>query len=103
MKALQKSMQASVWSNGSGYYGLRIGARNRNTFFRSSWKTVTLETSGKVFKLPLTASFWRKCPEIRGAALKQWIEAQSMTAWPKGHPPKATLRSLGGSRFRLCK
>ena len=94
-------MQVRAWSNGGGTYGLRIGMRNRDDFFRPQWDEIHMEIEGEAHRVGITGGFWRQCPEVRDPVIREWLKRHRTLHWPKGHPPTAELVPVGGNRFRL--
>jgi len=95
-------MRVSAW-NANATYGFLIGHPNRDKYFDRSWSDVVVEIDGEPVTFPLSPSFWRKCPEIRGRTIKAWLKKEGHLGWPDGRPPKFELRPIGGNRFRLVK
>jgi hypothetical protein len=97
-------MQASVWANGNGIYGIRVGLPNRDEHFDRSWTEIEVEVDGQFHRFPLTDSFWAHCPEVRdsgGVVIREWLRRHRALDWPRGNPPRVELLPLGGNRFRL--
>ena len=94
-------MDVKAWASGSGTFGIRIGNDNRDRYFRREWKQIEVEMDGELHSIPLTAGFWKKCPEFRSPAIREWLRARRLLKWEKGSPPSFELISLGGARFRL--
>jgi hypothetical protein len=97
-------VRVSAWSNGSGTFGVHVGARNRAVHFDPDWSEVTVEIDGANHRFGLTDGFWRKCPEFRdrGAPIiREWLRKYRTTEWERGDPPVMELVPLGGRRFRL--
>lgn len=83
-------------------YGIRIGAGNRNQHFRSEWEIITIELDGyEVVQAGLTAGFWKKCPEIRHPAFREFFRKKDVIPWPEGSPPTFELEPIGERCFRL--
>jgi hypothetical protein len=100
-------MQAIGWSNGQARstgagYGLRISAADRDHWFERSWThvVITLEGNG-ILTVPLSASFWRSCTELRSAEIGRWLLSRRLAPWPKGKPPTLMLRPINSNRFEL--
>jgi hypothetical protein len=100
-------MRATGWSNGrplaSGAgYGLRISVNDRNRLFHPDWNNVLLEVdgSGQVV-VPLSASFWKTCTELRSSEIGRWLLRQRLAPWPRGAPPSVEIDHVAGNRFRL--
>src|SRR5438552_1111463 len=94
-------MQASGWSNGSGYFGIRISHSDRDQYFDRSWPSVVLDTNEGSLEASLSGSFWRNCSELRGRQVTQWLKGKNLAPWPRGNPPQFELHPLGERRFRL--
>jgi hypothetical protein len=98
-------MIASGWSGGRGYvYGLRILGNGRWLYFRREWNSVTLifPDHDEAVEVPITESFWERCPELRSPAIKEFFLRNGLVPWPKHHPPHFSLEALGGGVFRLA-
>jgi hypothetical protein len=87
-------------SAGSPVFGVRVGIPNASRFLRD-WKTVELEIDGELHEFPLRDTFWKTCPEFRGAPLKRWLFKHRLAPWEPGKPPTLTLTELSPRRFRL--
>jgi hypothetical protein len=94
-------MRVAAWSNGTGAYGISVGAGNRERYSCCSWPSIEVEIGGRSLEFRLTDSFWCDCPEFRGHEIKDWLAARGFIPWPNGHPPAFELIPLGGNRFRL--
>ena len=92
-------MEAKAWRGGT--YGIRVGRRNAEGYFSKRWANIEVDINGQLHSFALSATFWKDCPEFRGAVIKDWLSEQGLSPWPKGHPPKVELTPLGGNRFRL--
>lgn len=57
--------------------------------------------SGVPVLVPLSRSFWRSCPELRSAAIGQWLLRNGLAPWPRGAPPAVVLSPAGTRRFQL--
>lgn len=96
-------MKVSTWF-GSGIYGIRVGAPNRDGYFDPTWTEVLVEMDGVVNSFTLTKGFWNKCPEFRDLGrpiIKEWLQKHKTLDWPKQQPPKMELIQLSGNKFRL--
>jgi hypothetical protein len=63
---------------------------------------VQLEVPGQgTTKVTLSDSFWRRCSELRCAALGRWLREIRKAPWPKGHPPTLVIERLEGTTFRV--
>ena len=97
-------MEATAWSSGSGTFGIRIGKKNRDMHFLSTWTRIQVEMDNKIFEFGLTDGFWNKCPEFRdsgGTVIRDWLQRNHTIDWPTGRPPRFQLLPLGGAHFRL--
>lgn len=100
-------MIVTAWSNGSpnnrtgSGYGIRMSRRDRDQYFQQSWPTVTIELDWGAAEVNLAPSFWRRCTELRSAAIGKWLLDHGLAPWPKGSPPKLRLMPVGDRRFRL--
>ena len=92
-------MKAKGWKG--AVYGVRVGSVNANRFFPKGVTCVEVEIDGHLHSFPLRGTFWKKCPEIRGAPIGRWLRAHGLAPWQSGHPPQVDLLPLGGNRFRL--
>ena len=108
----KKQMQVAAWCNGGKYYGIRITRRDREQYFNQSMKHIDISFCGKPKeRFKLTPSFWRKCIEIRGLAIRGWFETlgyvdeeskrPNRDKWPRGHPPKLDLIPNAKGHFDL--
>ena len=93
-------MKVSAWA-GNASYGIRVGELNRERHFCHSWSSVKVDIDNMWIELPLSSSFWRNCPEIRGKPIASWFQKQGLVPWDKGRPPTFELVPLGERRFRL--
>ena len=103
-------MVVTGWNDGSpdnetgSGYGLRLSWQDRDRYFQREWPSVTVELGGEgPAEVRLAPSFWRRCTELRGAAIGEWLLHHGFAPWPKGHPPRLRLKSVGGRRFRLSR
>lgn len=100
-------MRAKAWNNGqhlaSGAgYGIKLSAKDRDGVFMRGWKTVQLEVPGQgITSVRLSDSFWRRCSELRSAALGRWLRENGMAPWPKGQPPTLLIEQRTGNAFRV--
>ncbi len=83
-------MRATAWSNGSptsseAGYGLRISAVDRDRFFDRAWTEIVLDLPDQSStSIPLSDSFWKRCSELRSAAVGRWL----LTAGPRSLGPR---------------
>jgi uncharacterized membrane protein YkvA (DUF1232 family) len=101
-------MEVKGWNNGSpsnktgAGYGIRLTKEDRDTFFKKSWKTISLELGDEdVMIASLSNSFWEDCIELRGAKIGKWMLNNKIAPWEKNNPPSLTLASIGNRKFRL--
>ena len=100
-------MRAKAWNNGQHHasgagYGIKLSPEDRDRFFMREWETVQLEVPGQgITSVALSDSFWRRCSELRSAALGRWLRESGMAPWPKGHPPTLLIEQLVGDTFRV--
>jgi len=97
-------MIVSAWSDGRGFvYGFRILGKGRSLYFREEWSSVLLslpDTPDPV-AVPITPSFWGRCPVLRARAIRSFLARNGLIPWPKDHPPHFALHAQGGGRFQL--
>ena len=98
---MEAPVQTRAWTNGSGTYGLRVGARNRDRFFKREWEEALLEIDGETHRVRITGGFWKDCPELRAPIIRDWLREHRTLKWPKGQPPTVELIPLGENRFRV--
>jgi hypothetical protein len=95
----------TAWRNGphgpNTCYGLRVALNDRAHFFRHAWDTVHLQLPNRpdAAAIPLSPSFWRSCPELRGEAIGAWLRHTGMAPWARHHPPRFVMRPTGNARF----
>ena len=102
-------MIVTVWNNGShsstgAGYGLKISARDRDTYFNKEWKEVivVLEENGKEVCVNIDKrSFWKGCRELIHQEIGKWLIDKGYNSWQKGKPPKLVLVHGEGIRFTL--
>ncbi len=96
---------ATGWTNGSGTYGFRVQITDRTGFFKQSWSSVTLRLIGgsrsSTAHPNLTPSFWRKCPELRGKDIRNWLFENSLAPWKYGSPPKFRVSPTDEGEFAV--
>jgi hypothetical protein len=73
---------ASIWSNGSNGWGLKIlgGSETRGKYFDRTTKEVLLDLDGKLCPFNIyEKSFWTKsCGELIGKELRNWIQSHEL-------------------------
>jgi hypothetical protein len=100
-------MYVTAWSNGrplrtGAGYGIRLSVGDRDRFFDPDWSDVSVDVAdGEPVLVPLSSSFWRSCPELRSAAIGQWLLRNALAPWPRGAPPTLVLSPAGTRRFHL--
>jgi hypothetical protein len=94
-------MLVKAWRGGS--CGIRVGKSNANRYFSRDWKEIEVEIGGRFERFRLSATFWEKCPEFRGAVIDEWLSRQGLLPWPKGKPPGFQLVPIRQNRFRLLR
>ncbi len=102
-------MQVAAHPCGGGYYGIRITPDDRARYFKRNMTHVYISFRGNPEeRFNLTPSFWRKCHEIRGLAIRDWfvtlgyVNAKNKQyKWPRGYPPKLDLIPTAKGHFDL--
>lgn len=100
-------VRATGWHNGSALtdpagYGIRLTARDRDTYFEPTWKTVTVEMDGhEPAIVTIAPSFWRSCPELRSADIGRWLLDAQAAPWAKGSPPGIAVELVADNRFAI--
>ena len=104
------SMIVTAWNNGShtksgAGYGVKLDANDRDRFFNQTWKTITLELEGSSNPVEVNVakpSFWvSTCRELIDAEIGRWLIRNGLAPWPKGHPPRLSLKHIDSNRFLL--
>ena len=95
----------TAWTNGSYAYGLRVKKQDRESFFKQSWTSVSLRLVGGIQPTTahtnLTPSFWRKCPELRGRVIRDWLFENDLAPWERGCPPRFRAVPVGEGEFAV--
>lgn len=95
------TFEARGWQSSGGVtLGLRFGAENARRYVDPSWTELVVELDGELHNFQLRGSFWRHCPEVRGAAITEWLQRHGLAPWPRGEPPRLRMVHLEGNRFR---
>lgn len=103
-------MEVSAWNNGEHHvkgagYGLRIHAKDRDTYFERSWKIVYVSLPGEEKEVEVNvdkSSFWNDtCRELINKQFGQWLIKKRYAPWQPGAPPKFRLLHNNGNHFRL--
>lgn len=101
-------MRVSAWNNGDynptgAGYGLRLDLADRDAVLDRSWSEVTLDLPNGIsgLRVPLSASFWSDCPELRSAEIGKWLIAAGYGRWSRGNPPAFTLIQVSGRHFKV--
>lgn len=100
----QNRMLVKAWHNGKGTYGVRVGAKNRDNFFKPQWREIIVEIEGTSHSLRLTDGFWRDCPELRDSRdkwIEHWFRRCVALPWPAYHPPTFRLVPIAEQTFGL--
>jgi len=102
MSNVKVPILVSAWTNGGGFYGLKVLGEGRNAF-ESDWGTVVLDLPGltKPVVATLSASFWKSCPEIRSTGIREFLDHHGILSWPPRCPPRFLLIPAGRARFAL--
>jgi hypothetical protein len=97
-------MEVKAWPSGKVSAGrayiMLCNTADRDSFDRAS-DSVDIELDHRTARVPLSPSFWRHCPELRGKEITAWLKENGFLPWPKGSPPRFDLLPLGGNRFQL--
>lgn len=99
-------MKVTAWTNGSGAYGLKVAAFDRDRFFQREWGQVEIELpDGNVVDANINKeSFWNdSCRELINAGIGHWLVSSGIAPWPKGDPPLFDLEPRGDKRFQLLR
>ena len=96
-------MEVSAWTNGQGYYGIKVKGADRERYFERSWNSVEIELDNRIVQPRLSPSFWKRCRELRGKEIGGWLKEKALIPWPEGKPPRFDLLPLSGNRFRLTE
>jgi hypothetical protein len=86
-------VRASGWHNGGQQadpagYGIKFTKADRDRSFDPDWDHVVLDLEGaEQVTVPLAASFWRSCSELRSAAIGRWLLESGAAPWAHGTPP----------------
>jgi len=106
----RKPIFAKAWNNGSHHasgagYGIKVGARDRDTLFRRQWKTVELylpNQSAPVIVNIDKDSFWNStCRELISREIGAWLIRTGLAPWPPGEPPSLRLVARSDRTFDL--
>lgn len=94
------------WNNGRlepGGYGLRVPSPDRDAIFSRAWKTVIVQIPEADIKVQveLSPTFWRRCAELRSAAIGRWLSSRRYAPWPRRQPPKFRVEHDGTAIFRV--
>jgi len=104
------TMIVTAWNNGqhmeSGAgYGLKIGAEDRDRYFKASWKIAMISLPGigeDVVVNVAKESFWNdSCRELISSKIGKWMRKNDLAPWPIGKPPKFGLEPRKGNKFSL--
>ncbi len=88
-------------------YGLKVKIPDRDKFFRKAWDHIVLELEGASIPIRVNIdndSFWSStCHELIHEEIRQWLWANNLAPWKKGHPPKMIMEQTAEGRFSLRK
>jgi hypothetical protein len=93
-------MEVNTWKGGESF-GLRVGRKNAQKYFRKEWTDVDVKIGGIFYTFNLSATFWTTCPEIHGRRIPRWLEERGLHRWEKGAPYVLDLVPIGNKRFEL--
>lgn len=103
-------MIVKAWNNGSHHadgngYGIKISIHDRNLYFDSSWKTITveLEDDNELVEVNINkSSFWNKtCRELISKEIGKWLIEHHLDRWQYRQPPELELIKIGERKFLL--
>ena len=100
-------MRATAWSNGSpsssgAGCGLKISREERDRFFDSGWKEISLQLPGQdSVAVPVSESFWKSCTELHSASIGRWLIVNGLAPWLRGKPPVLILLRTGDHTFSV--
>ena len=62
-------MKVTTWNNGSynqsgAGYGVRISSKDRDKYFKKTYKFINLEIEDFTVEIKLRETFWTTCPEL---------------------------------------
>jgi hypothetical protein len=98
-------MEVRAWNNGAHHrsgagYGLKLRIADRDSLFDPEWTHIVLTVPGEgEVSVPLSASFWRTCSELRSATIGRWLLRSGQAPWSLGTPPTIRLIHIGDNRF----
>ena len=102
----------TAWPNGRSHqsgagYGLTVSAADRDRHFDRSWGTVFIELPSSPHSVVAEANidkdaFWTgTCRHLISKDIGSWMIQAGYAPWPKGAPPKFTVRVAGPRRFEV--
>lgn len=103
-------MIVKAWNNGSHQldgngYGIKIPARDRDQYFDTNWKSISLELDGRVKPIEVNIdkeSFWNDtCRELISKEIGKWLIENHFGQWQARHPPELELQKVGDRKFHL--
>jgi hypothetical protein len=106
---IQKMMIVTAWNNGKNLnsgagYGVKINARDRDTFFEGL-DQIELEIPGEPVPVLINnkkKSFWGStCRELIHKKIGICLINNKLAPWPNGKPPKLSLIKISRNKFRL--
>ena len=103
-------MDVKAWDNGKGSFGISIDKKDRDAFFKKTWKIVRISFQGggpETFEIKGSSktkepAFWKEekpCVEIRNVRIREWlrhlgyVRDNNTRNW-KGKRPKLKLTPL---------
>jgi len=103
-------MIVKAWNNGShridgNGYGIKILIHDRDRYFDSSWKTISVVLEG--YNEPIyvninKASFWNNtCHELIDKEIGKWLIEHHLDRWQYRRPPELELIQIGERKFLL--
>jgi hypothetical protein len=85
-------VSAAAWHNGSGGYGFRLSARDRDAYLKREWGSVLLHLPGEMKPIAVNLdkdSLWNgTCRELINSGIAHWLHRNGLAPCSKGNPPK---------------
>ena len=102
---MSDSFIASAWCNGSekhASYGIRFGVVGRKLVDGTPDRIRLTLLDGPVIDAPVTAGFWKKCPEVRHPEIGAWFCKIHLTLpWPAGAPHRFNVTKTRRNSFSV--
>lgn len=96
---IEDSFACSIWNDGRNGWGIRFG-KAVGRFFDEHQKQILVELDGVQHSFQLTNTFWTTCPEIRGKAIRYWLEKHGV-GWHNKKRFRVVMEVVEvGKRFR---